>query len=50
MGLEGRVIHRQLDHSPKLMTFDAQVAELESEPDHEEDCPPVLVELVRPKW
>jgi hypothetical protein len=31
-----------------LMTFDAEAAELEPEPDDEEDCPPV-VELVRPK-
>ena len=32
-----------------LMTFDADAAELESEPDDEEDGPPVVVELVRPK-
>ena len=36
-----------------LMTFDADAAELEDgrEPDAiEEDGPPVVVELVRPKW
>ena len=32
-----------------LMTFDAEAAELEPEPDGEGDGPPVLVELVRPK-
>jgi hypothetical protein len=32
-----------------LMTFDADATELEQEPDDEEDGPPVLVELVRPK-
>ena len=32
-----------------LMTFDAEAADLEPEPDDEEDGPPVLVELVRPK-
>ena len=33
----------------KLMTFDAEAAELESEPVDEEDRPPVVIELVRPK-
>jgi hypothetical protein len=33
-----------------LMTFDADAAELEPEPDDEDDSPPVLLELVRPKW
>ena len=33
----------------KLMTFDAEAAELEPEPDHEEDGPPVVIDLVRPK-
>jgi hypothetical protein len=32
-----------------LMTFDADAADLEPEPDGEEDGPPLLVELVRPK-
>ena len=32
----------------KLMTFDADAAELEPEPDDEEDGPPVVVDLVRP--
>jgi hypothetical protein len=32
-----------------LMIFDAEAAELEPEPDEEEDGPPVVVELVRPK-
>ena len=32
-----------------LMTFDADAAELEPEPDDEEDGPPVVLELVRPK-
>ena len=32
-----------------LMTFDADAAELEPEPDDEDDSPPVVVELVRPK-
>jgi hypothetical protein len=32
-----------------LMTFDADAAELEPEPDEEEDGPPVVVELVRVK-
>jgi hypothetical protein len=32
-----------------LMTFDANAAELEPEPDDEEDGPPVVVELVRPR-
>jgi hypothetical protein len=32
-----------------LMTFDAEAADLEPEPDDEEDSPPVVVELVRPK-
>ena len=31
-----------------LMTFDAEAADLEVEPDDEEDGAPVLVELVRP--
>jgi hypothetical protein len=31
------------------MTFDADAAELEPEPDEEEDGPPVVVELVRAK-
>jgi hypothetical protein len=31
------------------MTFDADTAELEPEPDNEEDCPPVVLELVQPK-
>ena len=31
------------------MTFDAEAAELEPEPDYEEDGPPVVVELVWPK-
>ena len=33
----------------KLMTFDAESAELEPEPDGEEDGPPVLLDLVQPK-
>jgi hypothetical protein len=33
----------------KLMTFDAEVAEFEPEPDDEEDGPPVLIELTQPK-
>jgi hypothetical protein len=33
----------------KLMTFDAEAAELEPEPDYEEDGPPVAIDLVRPK-
>jgi hypothetical protein len=33
----------------KLMTFDAEAAGLEPEPDDEEDGPPVLIELERPK-
>jgi hypothetical protein len=38
------------DHVLKtLMMFDADGAELEQEPDDEEDGPPVLAELVRPK-
>ena len=32
-----------------LMTFDADAAELEIEPDDEDDSPPVVVELARPK-
>ena len=32
-----------------LMTFDGEAADLEPEPDDEEDGPPVVVELVRPK-
>jgi hypothetical protein len=32
-----------------LMTFDADAAEFEPEPDDEEDGPPVVLELVRPK-
>ena len=32
-----------------LMTFDAEAADLEPEPDEEEDGPLVVVELVRPK-
>jgi len=33
----------------RLMTFDADAAELEPEPDDEEDGPPVVLDLVRPK-
>jgi len=33
----------------KLMTFDAEAAELELEPDDEEDGPPVVLEVARPK-
>jgi hypothetical protein len=33
----------------RLMTFDADAAELEGDADDEEDGPPVLVDLVRPK-
>ena len=33
----------------KLMTFDASVADLEQEPDDEEDGPPTVIELLRPK-
>ena len=33
----------------KLLTFDAEAAGLEPEPDAEEDGPPVAVDLVRPK-
>jgi len=33
----------------KLLTFDAEVPELEPEHDDEEDGPPVLIEFVRPK-
>jgi hypothetical protein len=32
-----------------LMMFDAEAAELEPEPDGEEDGPPVVLELARPK-
>jgi hypothetical protein len=32
-----------------LMTFDAEAAELEPEPDGEKNGPPLLVELVQPK-
>jgi hypothetical protein len=32
-----------------LMTFDAEAADLEPEPDDEEDSPPVLLDLVRPR-
>jgi hypothetical protein len=32
-----------------LMTFDAEAAELEPEPDHEENGPPFVLELMRPK-
>ena len=32
-----------------LMTFDADAAELEPEPDDEEDGPPVVLEFVGPK-
>jgi hypothetical protein len=32
-----------------LMTFDAEAADLEPEPDDEEDGPPLLFDLVRPK-
>lgn len=32
-----------------LTTFDGDAAELEPEPDEEENGPPVVVELVRPK-
>jgi hypothetical protein len=32
-----------------LMTFDADAAELEPEPDDEEDGPPVVVEFAQPK-
>ena len=32
-----------------LMTFDADAAELEPEPDDEEDGPPIVLDLVRPK-
>jgi hypothetical protein len=32
-----------------LMTFHADAGELEPDPDDEEDAPPVVVELVRPK-
>ena len=31
------------------MTFEAEAADLEPDPDDEEDGPPVVVELVRPK-
>ncbi len=31
------------------MTYDGDAAELEPEPDDEEDGPPVVLELVRPK-
>jgi hypothetical protein len=33
----------------KLMTFDAEAAELEPEPDDEEDGPPVVVDFLRPR-
>jgi hypothetical protein len=33
----------------KLMTFDTESADLEPEPDDEDDGPPVVVGLVRPK-
>ena len=33
----------------KLLTFDADAADLEPEPDDEEDGPPVVVDLARPK-
>ena len=32
-----------------LMIFDADAAELEPEPDEEEDGPPLLLDVVRPK-
>jgi hypothetical protein len=32
-----------------LMTFDAEAAELEPEPDEEEDGPPVVLDFLRPK-
>ena len=32
-----------------LMTFDADAAELEPEPDEEENGPPLLLDVVRPK-
>jgi hypothetical protein len=31
------------------MTFDAEAAELEPEPDDEEEGPPLVLDLVRPK-
>jgi hypothetical protein len=42
LAVDGRVLER-------LMAFDADAAELEPESDDEEDGPPVVVELVRPK-
>jgi hypothetical protein len=33
----------------KLMTFDAEAADLEPEPDDEEDGPPVVIDLLRTK-
>jgi hypothetical protein len=32
-----------------LITFDAEAADLEPEPDDEEEGPPIVLELVRPK-
>jgi hypothetical protein len=48
---EGRIIQLAVEDRvlETLMTFDADAAELEPEPDEEEDGPPVVVELVRPK-
>jgi hypothetical protein len=42
LAVDDRVLER-------LLIFDADVAELEPEPDEEEDGSPVVVELVRPK-
>ena len=33
-----------------LMTFDAEAAQLEPEPDDEDHGVPVLVQLLRPEW
>jgi hypothetical protein len=33
----------------ELLTFDADAAELEPEPDDEEDGPPMILDLVRPR-
>jgi hypothetical protein len=42
LAVDDRVLER-------LMTFDADAADLEPEPDDEEDGRPVLLDLVRPK-
>jgi hypothetical protein len=45
------IIHLAVDDRvlKTLMTFDAEAADLEAEPDDEEDGPPVVIDLLRPK-